>query len=496
MAQRVLVYGVGLLVIWLLTRVLRSIRARQILFLLVSWVFYASWSFWFLGILLGSSFLNFALGSYLRRRPTAGRLWLGVAFNVLLLSFFKYLPPLAESTASPSGLLGFISPLILPFGMSFWTFQALSYLFDLYREEELNPSLLEFCLYMSFWPTVLSGPICRLPDMLPQFRQESRVSWHDVALGVKRLGLGVMMVGLSQLLGGGLRAGEGINAGFDQTARSPSGIDVWCLAIGYGFLLFFDFAGYSHLAIGTARLFGIRLQENFDRPYLSTTPSLFWTRWHMTLSFWIRDYLFLPLATLRREQWWRNLSVIISMVVFGLWHKGSWLLILWGAYHGVLLVLHRSWQRLQRRWELTWPAYLATPFSWGITFAAMCFGWILFRAHSVHQAFTMMTAVLSPGSYHELAFTRNFYMLVCLVVVGYFAVQGITWLLDSRARSPKPVVASAGLTISSLPRRGLDFLVQDRWVWVTPLVMTVTLYVFAILLLQRTAAARFLYMLF
>ena len=170
----------------------------------------------------------------------------------------------------------------------------------------MDPSLLEFCLYMAFWPTVLSGPICRLPSMLPQFRQLSPFSWDDLSAGSLRFIQGVIMkFVLAQILVSGWLPGEGIAAGFDQMKGGWGGVDVWLLGIGFGFLLFFDFAGYSHMVIGAARIFGIRLPENFDRPFLSTTPSIFWTRWHMSLSFWIRDYVFNPLAAAgRRYSWW------------------------------------------------------------------------------------------------------------------------------------------------------------------------------------------------
>src|SRR6185295_9624236 len=187
----------------------------------------------------------------------------------------------------------FFHDIVMPVGISFWTFQGLSYLFDVYREEEIDPSLLEFCLYMAFWPTVLSGPVCRLPNMLPQFRKEPVFSWEDISAGTLRIiqGLFMKMV-LAQLLASGLTPGQGVAAGFDQVKSGLGGLDVWLLAIGFGFQLFFDFAGYSHIVIGGARLFGIQVPENFHRPFVSTTPSIFWTRWHMSLSFWIRDYVF------------------------------------------------------------------------------------------------------------------------------------------------------------------------------------------------------------
>src|SRR5208337_15511 len=192
------------------------------------------------------------------------------------------------------------------------------------------------------------GPICRMPDMLPQFRSGEPAPRSDMARGLCRIATGALMIQLGQLLGRGILNASGINAGFDQVKRW-SGPDVWCLAFGYGLQLFFDFGGYSHIAIGAAKILGFTVPENFARPFASTTPSIIWTRWHMSLSFWIRDYVFLPLATLRREILWRNLALVISMVLFGVWHKASVLFVLWGCYHGVLLVAHRQLQALQRR---------------------------------------------------------------------------------------------------------------------------------------------------
>ncbi len=209
----------------------------------------------------------------------------------------------------------------------------MSYLFDLYRGEELDPTFVEFALYMVFFPIAISGPICRLPDMLPQFRSEQRIDWNAFGRGLARVATGVLMMQLARLLGQGILSGDGLTSGFDR-ATQWSGLDVWCLAFGYGLQLFFDFAGYSHIAIGAAMALGFTLPENFARPFQSTTPSVFWTRWHMSLSFWIRDYVFLPLAMIRPEYWWRTLLLVVSMVLFGLWHKATLLFLLWGLYQG------------------------------------------------------------------------------------------------------------------------------------------------------------------
>jgi alginate O-acetyltransferase complex protein AlgI len=391
--------------------------------LFISYLLYASWGLRFLGLLVVSSLLNYAWGIYLQRQPSAARLWGGIFLNIAFLGAFKYLPailPLLPNTSWNAVFTG----IVLPVGISFWTFQALSYLFDVYRGEELQPSLLEFLLYMAFWPTVLSGPICRLPNLLPQFRKSPKPSGEDVRTGLDRICLGLVMTALGQALASGVQLGQGLDGAFDRISRGWTGLDVWCMAIGFGFELFFNFAGYSHLVIGAARLFGIRLEENFDRPYLATTPSEFWTRWHISLSFWIRDYLFLPLVMLRREKWWRSVTLVVSMIVFGLWHKGSVLFVCWGFYQGVLLVLHRQGQQLQRRLASPLPAWITGPLSWLLTFGAICLGWVLFRANDVSQALAMLRAAGTPSAYLSHMLPASLYFLVFACVFGYFGVMG------------------------------------------------------------------------
>ena len=218
---------------------LPSTGGRQLLFLAASYLFYANWGMGFLSILIISSLMNYTCGCALRRKVTAPRLWIGIALNLLPLAFFKYLPEFLELGPAGSWQYDLGRQIIMPLGLSFWTFLGLSYLFDIYFEEELDPSLLEFCLYMAFWPTVASGPICRLPSMLPQFRQLSPFSWDDLSAGSLRVIQGVMMkFVLAQILGSGWLPGEGIAAGFDQMKGGWGGVDVWLLGMGFGFLLF------------------------------------------------------------------------------------------------------------------------------------------------------------------------------------------------------------------------------------------------------------------
>jgi len=415
--------GLALLVmlLWLLLRGIRSIRLRQLFLLLASYLFYATFGLRFLLILIASSLFNYFWGAYLRKQPTSNRLWAGIAVNLALLGYFKYVPALAFAVPRIWGAS--LENIVLPVGISFWTFQGLSYLLDTYREEELDPSLLEFCLYMGFGPTVLSGPICRLSELLGQFREPFAPKWDDVRAGLGRVWLGVFLMTAARILGSGLVAGTGVDAGFQTNIRQLTAPDIWILALGYGFQLFFDFAGYSHIAIGSARLFGFRLPENFNHPYLSTTPSVFWTRWHMSLSFWIRDYVFLPLATLRRSVPWRNLALVLSMVIFGLWHKPKLTFVIWGAYQGLLLVAHRLWQQLGRRLGFEWRGPIASGISWAVTFFGICLGWLFFRAESLRDAISMFKTIFLKSSYVGYSLSPQLLKLVILVCVTYFLLE-------------------------------------------------------------------------
>jgi alginate O-acetyltransferase complex protein AlgI len=500
----------GILVISCAARLIPVPQPRQWVLLAASYFAYAHWAGRrFLFLLIASSLLNYAWGAVLRRRPTTRLLWIGVGLNVLLLAFFKYLPPLAKQLPGALWAPDFLQQIILPLGISFWTFQGLSYLFDVYREEELDPSLSEFCLYMAFWPTVVSGPVCRLPKMLPQFRQVTSSVREDFSIGVVRLVQGLFMkFVLAHLLSTGLTPNAGVTAGFESVVPARSGLDVWALAIGFGFQIFFDFAGYSNIVIGAARLMGIRLPENFNRPYLSLSPSIFWTRWHMSLSFWIRDYVFMPLATLRRDPRWLYAVLIISMVVFGFWHDAKLTFVAWGVYHGALLVGHRLGQQLKRRMSFSLPGPVGALLSWGATFLLVSLSYVFFRANDLGQAFRMLRAVIAPRSYAFVYATlpHDYYLLVSLMVGGYFIYVGAAQLLvlwnaySNRLRSRAqtlPARAGAGwATLSGTVLSIESVLAETRWWWLTPafvlLLMVTSLSVFG----QTSNIAPFLYMLF
>ena len=482
MFSRLFWYGLVFLLCVVVFANIRARRPRQGVLLAASYALYLTWGLWFAAVLLTSTGMNFLMGEWLRRKPSGRILATGIALNLSLLSVFKYLP--AVAVALPFASVHRFSHLAVPVGISFWTFQAMSYQFDIYRGDELGPSLFEFALYMAFFPVMISGPICRMPEMLPQFRSESAVSWSSIGQGLSRIATGAFMMALARLLGQGILAGDSINTGLDQVTRW-TGPDVWCLAVGYGLQLFFDFAGYSHIAIGAAHVLGITLPQNFARPFGSTSPSVFWTRWHMSLSFWIRDYVFFPLATLRRETWWRNLALVVSMVLFGVWHRASVLFLLWGSYHGVLLVLHRQVQQLQRKFNWTPPARLATGIAWMVTMLPINLGWIFFRANSLTQARAMLTSVLSPAGYLTHSLSGSLYLLVLGLAVGYAVAVLVSDALDHYSRVDESTPACGG--------RAVALIARWRWFWISPLYAIALLFLLIVEFSHGVSTAQFMY---
>jgi alginate O-acetyltransferase complex protein AlgI len=332
---------------------------------------------------------------------------------------------------------------------------------------------------------VLAGPICRLSSLLPQFRRPISPNLQDISEGVTRILQGLFMKVLAEILGFGWDAGAGVQAGFDRSNATWGGLDVWFLAIGFGFQLFFDFAGYSHIAIGAARVIGFRLEENFDRPYLSPTPAAFWTRWHMSLSFWIRDYVFLQLARLNRKRWWAYSALMLSMVVVGLWHEATAPFMIWGAYHGCLLVSHRLGQQVKRSLPYRLPPKLGLALSWASTFCLVSVGWLFFRSATTTQAWQMSRAILAPRSYGDLSLPPGFYLMTSAIVIGWALFHSTAALLarwraayeeNVRRRAELMTAADERVTLNDVAMELIAFGAARRWSWLAPLIIVVGLF--------------------
>jgi len=371
--------------------------ARRMFVLVASLAFYATWGIVFVWLPLLVATLVFFCGKRIQADVVRARSWarLGIGCLLGLLAIFKYrsfflanLPfvtgVIPTHTASLAASIGF------PMGISFYTFAAIGYLVDVRQGRVKMPAFLDLCLFFLFWPNILSGPIVRARELVPQLSLRRPFEPRFLFEGFDHV-----MWGLVQKTVIANVLGIWVDRGFSATAAGiPSTLDGWFLAIAFGLQIYFDFAGYTHMAIGTARLLGITLPENFRQPYHAATPPDFWARWHMTLSRWIRDYLFFPI----NAKWHGApvplyLSLLGVMALVGLWHGAGWNYILWGTLHGVYLVLYRiyeSWKNARPDWsESRMIAVL-----WRIgTLLAVLVAWVVFRSADLNRALEILSAM-------------------------------------------------------------------------------------------------------
>jgi alginate O-acetyltransferase complex protein AlgI len=401
-------------------------RFRIPFLIFASYLFYCSWKWQYGFLLLGVSVLNWAVGRRLgEREGRVGLLWGGILGNLLPLLYFKYTGFLVGAASDFGRLTGLWSGLrvpaiLLPLGISFFSFQGIAYLVDVYGGERPFMRLPHFLLFKGFWPQLIAGPIIRPSQMHGQIEGDRRLAWEDVQTGCRRILQGFLKkVVLADNLA------PVVEMVFTPNAH-PGFVDVAAGVLGFGMQIYLDFSAYSDIAVGSARLFGFRFPENFDWPYLATGPREFWSRWHMTLSSWIRDYLFTPMAfELRARRALLPLAVLASMGLCGLWHGAAWTFILWGLWHGVLICLGE----LMRPVEKAIPpnsvlSRIAVPLATVFTLVGVFAGWLLFRSPSVGQAASMAAAFFTfSGGLRPLVLRENAVLLVGLFGAGTFAVH-------------------------------------------------------------------------
>jgi D-alanyl-lipoteichoic acid acyltransferase DltB (MBOAT superfamily) len=385
-----------------------SHRWQNRMLLVASYVFYGAWDWRFLGLILLSTIVDYNAGLRIGELPQGKapdadprrRFWVGVSVgvNLAILGFFKYfnffigsltglLEPLGLAPSDP-----LVLKIVLPVGISFYTFQTISYSIDIYRGY-LKParSFLDFALFVSFFPQLVAGPIERANVLLPQILNK-RVFSKDQFVD----GLGMIFWGLFMKIFIADNLAPIVNQQF--AAQDPTGFGVLMGLYAFSLQIYGDFAGYSKIARGCARLMGFELLVNFRFPFISSNPSEFWQRWHISLSTWLRDYLFYPLGGARGSRVSTLRNVAVTMLLGGLWHGATWLFVLWGAFQGVLLVGHRvlaGWLKQlgvlqdKRKGTVLGVARIL------VTFHLVCLGWLLFRGQSVGQVLVMLQALLT-----------------------------------------------------------------------------------------------------
>jgi alginate O-acetyltransferase complex protein AlgI len=394
--------------------------------LLVSILFYATWNPLFVLLPLGICTTTYLCAQRMQGEPTSARgwMWTGIAIVLAALSFFKYRAFITHNLSAWLAALGVfrgvsVGAIVLPLGISFYSFEAISYLVDVRQKRIQKLDFIDLCLFICFWPHLIAGPIVRARELIPQLKFTLEFDTPLLVRGLDRIVWGLVQknVFANSLAGW-------IDTGFlPNVARLNTTIDNWFLAVAFGLQIYFDFAAYSNMAIGSAQLLGIRLPENFAFPYHAKTPPEFWSKWHMTLSRWVRDYLFFPInARYAGSPWALYFSLIGVMALVGLWHGAGWGFVLWGIMHGTYLVLYRMWESL--RSTRVGPLVQSRLAAWAwrtLTLVMVAAAWIPFRAGDLHQAALMLKSMFVRFSFGN-SLSVNFY-LVTLMIVAFVAVE-------------------------------------------------------------------------
>ena len=386
-----LAFGVFFLFVYFTAWSLDRENGRRKLFLLLaSWFFYAQWDWRFVGLLILSATLNWGVAAAIARSDDdRRRKWLvglGVAFNLLVLGFFKYYGFFIEQAGELLSQVGWgrdlpLLQVILPVGISFFTFQGISYVVDVHRRKTpVARSLLDVMLLMSFFPHLVAGPIVRASDLLPQFDRTPRLTREMATHGILLIVWGLFK---KTVIASELSVHLVDPVFFDPTAYGS--LDMIAAVYGYAVQIYCDFSAYSDMAIGIAALLGYSFPRNFDQPYRAGSMQSFWRRWHISLSSWLRDYLYVPLGGGRKGLVSSSLNVFITMVLGGLWHGAAWTFLAWGALHGGVQVVERIGRAAFGDRRVIHPVLGVL-----ITFHIVCLGWILFRAENFELAMQVL----------------------------------------------------------------------------------------------------------
>ncbi len=430
-------------------------RAWRPFILVASYVFYG-WLDWrWVLLLVASSVVNTVAAQVIARSPSQSTrkraLIVAIAFDLGLLCVFKYLGFFVSEVDGALDSIGLGSPLplvqiVLPIGISFFTFQAISYVVDVYRGETRATSLVEVAILQAFFPHLVAGPIVRANELLPQLRTPRDP--REVLAGP----------GLLLIAGGLVKktvvADELARNVVDPVFNDPSahsGLEVMLAIYGFGAQIYCDFSGYTDMALGLAQTFGFKLPNNFNAPYLASSPADFWKRWHISLSRWLRDYLYIPLGGNRFGPSRTMVNLFLTMLLGGLWHGANWTFVVWGAYHGLLLAVQRlipeSWDR---------PAF--RPLTTVVTFLAVSVGWVFFRAQTLGDAGTILRGLIVPTYGYGLDSDGT---LIVLTAVGTVFLghaigrwKALPWVLMKTPAVVSGVVLAVGMTLALLLMKG------------------------------------------
>lgn len=357
-------------------------HAVKMFLVAASLFFYGWWDLDYVPLILLSMSANFILGQFIQKssiQPSQRLLllWFGIGVNLAVLMYFKY-AVFIVSNLSVFNVNLELAAIALPLAISFFTFQQIAYLVDGYKQEIKATNFLDYTLFVTFFPQLIAGPIVHHKQLIPQFSAVTQNIFNEENIA---RGLMIFSLGLFKKVVIADQFAVWANAGYNST-ESLTFIEGWATSLSYTFQLYFDFSGYSDMAIGLALLFGIKLPLNFASPYKATSIQEFWRTWHITLSQFLRDYLYIPLGGNRAGEFRTMLNLMLTFLIGGLWHGASWMFVIWGALHGLAIVLHRMWQNL---------GYQLRPWlGWLCTFFYINLCWVFFRADDMSMALKVL----------------------------------------------------------------------------------------------------------
>lgn len=425
---------------------------RYYLIFISSLIFYGFWKVEFILLLLFSTSLDWWIGTQIEKNKKKIRkfyLTLSLVSNLGLLFYFKYLIFFSNNTIGLLNFLGaeidpIIFKIILPLGISFYTFQTISYVIDIYRKIiKPEKSYIVYACYVTFFPQLVAGPILRAGEIIVQFKKKNLFKWDYIIKGFRRIlyGLFLKVVVADNIA-------PLVNTGFDLSISTLSAIDVWTLGFLFGLQIYFDFSAYSHIALGSAKMIGISFPENFNYPYIANSPKEFWRRWHITLSSWVRDYIYLPLSGVKFKNSSRGglaqassatndyKPLFVTWIIMGLWHGANWTFLLWGIYHAILIFLYRKIIKINKKLNIKINFFIG----WVFTIPLIMLSWIPFRANSIKDTFLMWSKIFNPFAYSSLNLIENVYLITFVLLMGIFISYFIKKRINLNHKQPKTLI--------------------------------------------------------
>ena len=384
---------------------------------IASFSFYGYWDYHYVPLLFSSISFNYLVGKKIENTRSKKWLIFGIVINLILLGYFKYTDFFLGTANDIIGANYFDLPhIILPLGISFFTFTQTAYLVDAYRGEAVNRSFVTYCEFVTIFPHLIAGPIINHKEMIPQFVADKtfKIDYNNLAMGIS-----IFTMGLFKKVAIADKLAIWANAAFSHTELLTF-IEAWIGALSYTFQLYFDFSGYSEMAIGLGLMFNLKLPINFNSPYQSMSIIDFWRRWHMTLGLWVRDYLYIPMGGNRNGELAKMRNLFVSMMIIGFWHGAGWTFIFWGTMHGVALMINHQWRRL----KIDLPKFVNI----GLTFITVVLLWVFFRAENFHSAWNV---ILSMTDIYNTGIPANGFYQEHLGMLANYGISFSLWTLPN-----------------------------------------------------------------